>query len=337
MGAYAFTGCHRNSPLNRALSALCAAPNPPGPGRSQWPLNMTRRFATNPTFDDDGLHVRDLATGRSIRDAVLQFDGEARALACAVVHNRPVAVVATNPKFPGDGRVYVWDVATGRQIGEVRTLACSVLDGRPVAVVALGFGLDSFSQLYVYDLTTGRSIGQRRTGYAGTGQALACTDIDGRPVTVVATGTPFGDGGVHVRDLATGHPIGNIVRFDGAARALACTVLDGRPVALVAATSADHGGNGRVHLLEVASGRAIGEPFTGFHGEARAWACSVLDGRPVALGSDLHVWDIRTRQPLQHFVVPSLRNVEFSPDGSLVVLMGRDVAVFLRRSDKQAL
>ncbi|MGW3984946.1 WD40 repeat domain-containing protein [Streptomyces mirabilis] len=294
MGAYAFTGCHRNSPLNRALSALCAALNPPGPGRSQWPLNMTRRFATNPTFDDDGLHVRDLATGRSIRDAVLQFDGEARALACAVVHNRPVAVVATNPKFPGDGRVYVWDVATGRQIGEpltgldgeVRALACSVLDGRPVAVVALGFGLDSFSQLYVYDLTTGRSIGQRRTGYAGTGQALACTDIDGRPVTVVATGTPFGDGGVHVRDLATGHPIGNIVRFDGA---------------------------------------------------ARAWACSVLDGRPVALGSDLHVWDIRTRQPLQHFVVPSLRNVEFSPDGSLVVLMGRDVAVFLRRSDKQAL
>jgi hypothetical protein len=41
LGPYASAGRHRGDPLNRALSALCAAPtpHPPGPGRSQWPLN----------------------------------------------------------------------------------------------------------------------------------------------------------------------------------------------------------------------------------------------------------------------------------------------------------
>ncbi|MEH0416061.1 caspase family protein [Streptomyces sp. B21-083] len=172
---------------------------------------------------------------------------------------------------------------------QVSAVACTILDDRPVAVISTANG-----RVYVRDVATGHPIGQPLTGFAGQVSAVACTVLNGRPVAVISSDP--GDGRrVHVRDVATGRPISEpLTGFNHRVTAIACAVIDGRPVSVIgtAGGAESHDGRfvhsnrddgGRVHVRDVATGRPIGEPLTGFMGRVSAVACTVLNGRPVAV------------------------------------------------------
>ncbi|MGW2827092.1 caspase family protein [Streptomyces sp. NPDC001443] len=294
--------------------------------------------------------VCDLAAGGRV--------GEPRAVcavACTVLDGRPVAVIATGAPFePGAGGMYVWDLATGGEVGElsagadapVGVVACTVLDGRPVAVIATSNFFDP-GRMYLWDLATEHPVAKPFTRFDDPVEVVACTVLDGRPVAVIATatatatgtGTGTGTGTVYVWDLATGRPVAEpLASFDQPVQAVACTVLDDRPVAVIAAGPLFETGAGRVYVWDLATGGQVGEPFASFDRRVRAVACTVLDGRPLAVigtfSNDLHLWDIRARKALCRFVIPGLRAVDFSSDGSLVVALERDLALLAYRSDK---
>ncbi|MFG2785707.1 caspase family protein [Streptomyces prunicolor] len=267
--------------------------------------------------------VRDVATGAPIGEPLTQHDESVSAMACTVLDGRPVAVIGLYQTFligSHDDRVVVRDVATGVPIGEpieidesVSAVACTVLDGRPVAVIGSRGGV------VVRDVATGVLIGEPiEIGVPVS--AVACTVLDGRPVAVIGS-----RGGVVVRDVATGVLIGEPIEIGVPVSAVACTVLDGRPVAVI-------GSRGGVVVRDVATGVPIGEPIE-IDESVSAVACTVLDGRPIAVigGWGLNVWDLRVRKLLQRLAVPSLKDVGVAHDGSLVAILGRDVAVFRHR------
>ncbi|MFE2219920.1 hypothetical protein ACFW93_49560, partial [Streptomyces canus] len=143
-----------------------------------------------------------------------------------------------------------------------------------------------------------------------------------------------------VWDVATGRLIGEPTEFtDARLSAVACTVLDGRPIAVL---SLNNGiglgsGSGRVVVWDVATGRLIGEPTEFTDARLSAVACTVLDDRPIAVisGRGLTVWDLRVGKLLQHLAVPHPKDVEVAHDGSLVAILGRDIAAFRHRSDRR--
>ncbi|MFB7083086.1 hypothetical protein ACFCYO_37495, partial [Streptomyces sp. NPDC056308] len=149
------------------------------------------------------------------------------AVTTGVVDGCPVAVTGRL-----DGTVWVWDLATGRQIGEpltghtgpVLAVATAVVNGRPIAVTGSVDGT-----VRVWDLTTGRPIGEPLEGHTGPVEAVATGVVDGRPVAV----TGGGDETVRVWDLTTGRPIGEPLEgHTGPVEAVATGVVDGRPVAV---------------------------------------------------------------------------------------------------------
>ncbi|MEU0248417.1 caspase family protein [Streptomyces sp. NPDC006235] len=296
---------------------------------------------------DSCVYVSDVATGQPIGEPLGRLAGKVRALACTVLDGRPVTVIATGSGL-GEVQVQVQDLVTGQPIGEpitgldgwVDALACTVLYDRPVTVAHITnsyVGTATYGRwVYLWDLATGQPIGAPLTEPGSQVQALACTVLDGRPVTVIATES----GLVQVWDLTAGQPIGEpLSRRVGKVQALACTVLDGRPVTVIATES------GLVQVWDLATGQSIGEPLSRRVGKVQALACTVLDGQPITAiatlnsdldvittgNSDLDVWDMRTGKLLQHLVIEGLRDVQFSPDGSLVVVMGRDTAVLRRQ------
>ena len=123
--------------------------------------------------------------------------------------------------------------------------------------------------------------------HSGRVAAVATTVLDGRPVAV----TGSHDETVRIRDLATGHQIGQPLsgHADGVF-AVATAVVEGRPVAVA-------GGEDEVlKIWDLATGRLAGPPLTGHCGTVEAVTTTVLDGRPVAVtGSGdetLRIWDL---------------------------------------------
>ncbi|MFD5415433.1 hypothetical protein [Streptomyces nojiriensis] len=230
----------------------------------------------------------------ALRDTLTGHNGSVRAVACAELDGRPIAVTTGE-----DSTVRVWDLATGQAIGEpltsyngVLAVACTQLDGRTVAVTGANDGT-----VRVWDLATGQAVGEPLTGDNGWVRAVACTQLDGRTVAV----TGANDGTVRVWDLATRQAIGEpLTGHDGWVQAVACTRLDGRPTAVTGAN------DGTVRVWDLATGQAIGqpiaEPLTGHDGWVVAVACTELDGRPIALtgGNDgtVRMWDLNTRRPI---------------------------------------
>ncbi|WP_326771167.1 AAA family ATPase (plasmid) [Streptomyces sp. NBC_01591] len=218
------------------------------------------------------------------------------AVACTVLDGRPLAVTGAD-----DRTVRVWDLTTGRPMGEpltghtdwVNAVACTVVDGRPVAVTG---GQDE--TVRVWDLITGCPVGEPLTGHTGGVRAVACTVVDGRAVAV----TGDYDRTVRVWDLTTGRQIGKpFTGHTDRVNAVACTVLDGRPVAVTGSGDSIHRtevNDTTVRVWDLTTGRQIGKPFTGHTDDVNAVACTVLDGRPVAVtGSEDHtvrVWDLAT-------------------------------------------
>ncbi|MFC8669026.1 hypothetical protein ACFUI0_43520, partial [Streptomyces sp. NPDC057199] len=91
-------------------------------------------------------------------------------------------------------------------------------------------------------------------------------------------------------------------------------------------------------VRDVATGAPIGEPLTQLDGQVTTMACTAVDSRPIAItgGRSLNVWDLRARKLLQHLAVPDLRDVGVAHDGSLVAILGRDIATFRHRSGRRS-
>ncbi|MER5387270.1 caspase family protein [Streptomyces sp. NPDC002688] len=157
---------------------------------------------------------------------------------------------------------------------------------------------------------------------SGSVRAVVCTNLDGAFIVLTSDGT------VRMWDLATRRPIGEpFTGHTAPVFAVACTVLDGTSIAIT-------GGDGTVRVWDLATRRPIGEPLTGHTAQVRAVACTVLDGTPIATTSDLDgtvlIWDLRAGRLLQSLVAPACRDVALTSDGHIVVVLGRDIAVFER-------
>ncbi|WP_086672165.1 caspase family protein [Streptomyces albovinaceus] len=278
------------------------------------------------------------------RDSVIET------LAHTVLDGQPSAGIGTSTST--DFRffrsaVYARAVADGHLLGEpltrlngrVSALACTVLHGRSVAAIATVDASDNGDGVYVLDLADGQLLGEPLTRLNGRVSALACTVLDGRPIAVIGTSTRS-MGGVYMLDLASGQLLGKpLNRLAGSVSALACTVLDGRPIAVIGTSIESGSGSGlfartkgEVHVWDLASGQLLDETLPRLEKRVQALACTVLDGRPIAVigtsigagvQSRVEVWDLADGQLLGEALtgLNRLRSLECT------VLDGRPLAV----------
>lgn len=271
--------------------------------------------------------VWDVPSGRRINQSPTALGDGVRSVACTVVDGHPVAVT-------GGNCLSVRDLITGRlthefpirDSGPVTSVACADIEGRPVAVTS---GDETVS---IWDVATGQRVGAP-LAQAGDGRVhtVACTVLDGRPVAVT------GGDSVVLWDLTDGRRIGEPLGQEGrSVHILACTVLDGRPIAVIGSREFILR---TVTVWDLTSGRRLGQ-LEEFDGTVRSVACTVLDNRPLAVTGTttasgtghVRVWDLKTQVLLQHFVIPDLIRADVASDGSLVVLLGRDIAVLKRQA-----
>ncbi len=217
--------------------------------------------------------------------------GWVRSAAAAELYGRPVIISGSS-----DCTVRVWDLATGTAIGEpftghgapVNAVTVAELGGRPVAIS----GSDD-REIRVWDLAAGTAIGEPLTGHTGSVNAVAAAELDGRHVIISGSS----DQTVRVWDLATGTATGHAFSvgdrhplYTRAVNAVLVVELDGRPVVITGSSDCT------VRVWDLATGTAIGEPFTGHGGPVNAVAAAELDGRAVIIsGSDdqtVRVWDL---------------------------------------------
>ncbi|MFI5681547.1 caspase family protein [Streptomyces cellulosae] len=251
---------------------------------------------------DGTTKVWDLTTGHLI-GPLTGNTKSVRTVTCTMLNRQPVAVTGSD-----DGVLRVWDLATGQPLGQltahtsvVRAVACTLLDDRPVAVTS-----SDDRTVRVCDLFFGQPVGRPMTGHTAIVRAVAAAMLNGRSIAVTAS---F-DHSVRMWDVATGQPVGRLTDLgDGIVKTVACTVLDGRPV-VVTVTGTVIGSEGIANIVRVwdlATGHLVGRP-TGPVGAVYALACTVLDGRPVAVtGSDgtAKVWDLATGHPVGRLTGPT--------------------------------
>jgi WD40 repeat protein len=131
--------------------------------------------------------------------SIVAHEGWVRAVAVTELDGRQVIVSAGGV----DGRVGLWDLATGSSvgvplvghIGGVNALAVGISDGRPLAVSGGDDGT-----IRRWDLRALSSLGEPLRGHQGYVPALAVGILDSRPV-IVSGGD---DGTIRVWDLASG-------------------------------------------------------------------------------------------------------------------------------------
>ncbi|OEJ62707.1 hypothetical protein BGM19_00990 [Streptomyces agglomeratus] len=281
---------------------------------------------------DETVRVWGLVSGTSIGQPLTGHTGTVFAVACTTLNGTPVAVTGSY-----DETVRVWDLVSGTPIGQpltghtsgsgVNAVACTTLNGTPVAVTS-----SHDDTVRVWDLASGTPIGQPLTGHTERVSALACTTLNGIPVAV----TGSHDDTVRVWDLASGTPIGQpLTGHTSTVFAVACTILNGIPVAV----TSSH--DGTVRVWDLVSGTPIGQPLTGHTSGSgvSAVACMILNGTPIAVtgSSDdtVRLWNLRTGEPAGLLAAAGPRAVAFTLEGDLVLGMGRDVAVFSRRSPRR--
>lgn len=250
--------------------------------------------------------LRDLGTGQLL-GRMSAHRGEVRALDCATVDGRPVAVTGG-----GDRAVRVWDLeaAVGDWFrlrrghsGLVRAVACTTVDRVPVVVSA---GDDA--SVRVWDLDSGQeecTFG----GHTGPVRAVACTEVDRMPVACTEVDrTPVAvsvgdDGLLRVWDLHNKQPwhgLADLADHEGKVLSVDCTVIDNVPVAVT--VDADH-------VMRVWNLPDGGLRWQRHVGSAEAVACVSCDGVPFAwtVGRDASVreWDLKMKQWQRRIADPS--------------------------------
>ncbi|MCX4993458.1 WD40 repeat domain-containing protein [Streptomyces sp. NBC_00568] len=276
------------------------------------------------TGSNDGtVQVWDLTTRLPIGEPLTGHTGPVSAVACTVLDGTPIAITGGH-----DGTIRVWDLVTRRPIGKpltlhfgwVSTVACTVLDGTPIAITGSSAGF-----VQVWDLVTRQQLGKSLTVHVGPVGTVACSVLDGTQIAIADSD----DGTVRVWDLVTRRPIGKpLAGHTGWVSTVACTVLDGTPIAITG------GHDGTIRVWDLVTRRPIGKPLAGHTGWVSAVACTVLDGTPIAITSGhdgtAQIWDLRAGRLLQCLVAPACGDVALTSDGRIVVVLGRDIAVFER-------
>jgi WD40 repeat protein len=303
------------------------------------------------TGGDNGVRLWDVATGRPA----------AGQLSAGLNMGGPIGSVAFSPDGTTlatgspDGRAWLWDLATGRQIGN------PLPAGRGVSPVAfspdskiLATGGDEGVRLW--DVATGRQIGvtliddyddlMNSVAFSPDGTTLATGSPDGRvrlwdvaAATFLQFGSPRaefpsqitwtgfspdgkilatnGDKGVQLWDVAFGRQT---------SRSLSAGLTKGGPVDSVAfspdgtmlATGSDNGAQLWGAAFGGQTSRSLSAGLTK-GGPVDSVAFSP-DGTMLATGSDngMQLWEVATGDRLASLAVGQINSVAFSPDGKIL-------------------
>ncbi|MFE3906330.1 trypsin-like peptidase domain-containing protein [Streptomyces sp. NPDC059153] len=309
------------------LTAGSTVDEPPAGHTGQVTAVACTRVRDRPTAvttsRDESVRLWDLASGVPIGQPLLGHTGTVFAVACTSLGGKPIAVTTG-----ADKTVRLWDLASGTPIGQPMTghtslvygVTCTSLRGRPVAIT-----IGSDATAWVWDLISRTLIVRLISpggGSAHEDRPIASTNCNGTPF-VVTSGSP-----ARVWDLTS-----NILRSNDSghtAGSVACTVVNGMPVAVTCDSP------GTAHTWSLTTGEQIGRPLVGHASRMRIEACADLDGTPVAVTTGdrraVQVWDLRTGEGVGQVVANRVDAAAVSEEGHLVVGMGRDIAVFTRRS-----
>jgi WD40 repeat protein len=239
-------------------------------------------LVTSVTFSPDGgtlasaggtVQLRDLASGRIIGN-LGTGSGDAESVAFS-----PDGKILADGNH--DGTVWLWDVATQRQIG-------SPLASSPYGVESVAFSPDGKilaggngdGTVWLWDVATHQQIGSPLASSL-EGFASVAFSPDGK---ILASGN--GDGTVRLWDVATHQQIGTLSGSAGAVNSVAFSP-DGE-------TLASGNGDGTVVLWDVATHQQIGSPLAGPAGAVESVAFSP-DGKILASGNadgTVRLWDI---------------------------------------------
>ncbi len=254
---------HQSLMTHPMRSALVAVDGPAGP------LAVTNAA-------EGGLRRWDALTGEPAGDAVARRSGEVTALAVAELPAGGVGVLSGG----ADRMIRCWDPLTWAELAEPVACGRRVLTltaVRPTGIGPVVCALRADGSVYRYDLLTGEATGPpvvtgwqpRRPGrpFPGSMTAIAA---HGRGVVALRTDPRS----VHLWDLLTGEPTGQVITLGTPAyRMAAARLADGTPVIVVADS------DGYVRRFDAFTGAAIGEPVVP-HG----WPASKVLPVPVPGG-----------------------------------------------------
>jgi WD40 repeat protein len=264
----------------------CRALGEPIRGHGNWVMTVActeldgRPVAVTGGWDDY-VRVWDLASGRQLGKPV-STGVWATDLACAVLGDRPVVVVASSESL------LLFDLTTHRRVGRLdrwgghasyNAVTCTQLDGRPVAVSA-----DSQGLIRVWDLEKRRMVTECR-GPESQVSTVMCAVLNGRRVAVAG----YHDGTARIWDLEArrqvGAPLGG---HNFPLLAVAYAELAGQPVVVTSAYDT-------LRVWDLSRG-SFGRPTVGHTQRVLAVDHGVVDCRPVVVSgsqdSTLRVWEV---------------------------------------------
>ncbi|MFJ9818173.1 caspase family protein [Streptomyces sp. NPDC101151] len=261
------------------------------------------------------LHIWDLETRRQLGE----WRGKGTwnpALVCTELAGRPVVIAAA-----GDAGVRIWDLTTHQQMepslrghtSEVRSVTvCTASAGEPVAVTGSSDGT-----VRVWDLSARQLVGSPVVAHTRTVGSMGVTTMNDRPTLVTGSGDT-----AQAWDMATCRPVSKPMQGGS----VSCSGPEGPPVTVTSDLFTLMVWDPRTGLT---TSRRI--PSSGFHSHA----CTVVDGRPVAVGVTRrsHVWmfDCASGEFEDLFTPDGRDNVEWE-EITCTVLDGRGVAVLGSRN-----
>jgi WD40 repeat protein len=238
----------------------------------------------------DAVRVWKLKSDRPRCKILTRDDGPGGPVACAVVDDRPIALVGH-----GDD-IHVWDLRTRERVGDplphtdqVTDIECTDIDGRPVAVSAAG---DGAVRVWNLDMVIAGGSAAR-PGHTVPINAAACAVVDGRIVVVAGGGADDSrQDGVGVWDLADGTPVGGRFCHESGWLSAVATVVVGDTAVAVLAT----GWTNSLSLWDIATGTPFGSPLEGHEDFVHDVATATVGGRPLVISGGTEgvprVWDL---------------------------------------------
>jgi WD40 repeat protein len=249
--------------------------------------------------EDTRMAVFELDTGQRLFPAMTDLPAIGRAVACAEVNGRPIAV--TNS---GDTAMQVWDLRTGQPVGGSAGLRRGAW--APSLALSIGVGVPMVVTSAYEDTVRGWELDLDRatasTGHAGVIRSMSATSAGGRPQVLTAAE----DSSLRVWDLGSRRCRELVADgYGDRMRIASCAAVADRPIA-VAAGGAPGGGD-VVHIWDLGSGLHRGRygPFR--YEQHRSVTAVAWQGRPVAVFAStahgqarLPIWDLLAGHRIQH-------------------------------------